>query len=82
MYERHNTTIAVFGGDPRRPIQYKGTSPSTILWGEWMLTFTFAGVAGNQVLDWVELDSEIKTAGLKHVQEKCHLPRVLLAHRL
>ena len=82
MYERHNTSIAVFGGDPKRPIQYKGTTPSTILRREWMLTFAFAGMAGNQVLGWPDLDSEIKTAGLKHVKKKCHLPHVLLAHRL
>ena len=27
----------------------------------------YKGMAGNQVLDWVELDNEIKTAGLKDV---------------
>jgi hypothetical protein len=27
----------------------------------------FPGVAGNQVAEWKELDSEIKTAGLKDV---------------
>ncbi|THH12597.1 hypothetical protein EW146_g7542 [Bondarzewia mesenterica] len=36
MFERHNTSIAVFGG-----------------------------MAGNQVLEWTDLDSEIKTAGVK-----------------
>ncbi|KAI0267472.1 hypothetical protein BC834DRAFT_822437 [Gloeopeniophorella convolvens] len=48
MNERHNTTIAVFGGRPGQNIEFKG----------WM--------AGNQVLEWTELDSEIKTAGLKN----------------
>ncbi|KAH9947801.1 hypothetical protein B0H21DRAFT_876506 [Amylocystis lapponica] len=46
MFERHNTSIAVFGGRPGDAIQYKG-------------------MAGNQVLEWVDIDSEIKTAGLK-----------------
>jgi len=30
--------------------------------------FTFAGMAGNQVLEWADLDTEIKTAGLKNVR--------------
>ncbi|KAH9053608.1 hypothetical protein EDB87DRAFT_1569255 [Lactarius vividus] len=47
MRERHNTTIAVFGGRPGRGIEFKG-------------------MAGYQVLEWTELDSEIKTAGLKN----------------
>lgn len=34
-----------------------------------MPTFDFAGVAGGQNLNWVELDTEIKTAGLKDVGE-------------
>ncbi|KAI0299451.1 hypothetical protein B0F90DRAFT_1810692 [Multifurca ochricompacta] len=46
MKERHNTTIAVFGGRPGQGIEFKG-------------------MAGNQVLEWADLDSEIKTAGLK-----------------
>ncbi|KAI0037089.1 hypothetical protein K488DRAFT_39889 [Vararia minispora EC-137] len=46
MYERHNTTIAVFGGKPGLDMEYKG-------------------MAGYQVLVWTDLDSEIKTAGLK-----------------
>ncbi|KAH9169335.1 hypothetical protein EDB89DRAFT_1985343 [Lactarius sanguifluus] len=46
MFERHQTKIAVFGGNPSQSIQFKG-------------------VAGNQVLEWVDLDTEIKTAGLK-----------------
>ena len=31
--------------------------------------FTFVGMAGNQVLEWTDLDTEIKTAGLKDVNE-------------
>ncbi|TFK31947.1 hypothetical protein BDQ12DRAFT_671469 [Crucibulum laeve] len=46
MYEKHNTTIAVFGGKPGESMEFKGMS-------------------GNQVLEWTDLDSEIKTAGLK-----------------
>jgi len=47
MWERHNTTIAVFGGRPGQSIEFKG-------------------MAGYQVLEWSDLDSEIKTAGLKN----------------
>ncbi|TFY77280.1 hypothetical protein EWM64_g6733 [Hericium alpestre] len=46
MNERHNTTIAVFGGKPGEAVEFKG-------------------MAGNQVLEWSDLDTEIKTAGLK-----------------
>jgi len=69
MFERYQTKIAVFGGNPSQPIQFMGTSPSTILQGEWMLTLAFAGTAGNQVIEWADLDTEIKTAGLKDVRE-------------
>ena len=47
-----------------------------------MFTFAFSGSAGNEVLEWVDLDSEIKTAGLKDVNKKCRLPCVLLAHHI
>ncbi|KAH9169340.1 hypothetical protein EDB89DRAFT_1908637 [Lactarius sanguifluus] len=47
MFERHQTKIAVFGGNTSQSTQFKG-------------------VAGNQVLQWVDLDTEIKTAGLKN----------------
>jgi hypothetical protein len=67
MFERHQTKIAVFGGNHSQPIQYKGTSPYTMR-EEWVLTFSFAGMAGNQVLEWADLDTEIKTAGLKDVR--------------
>ncbi|KZT08170.1 uncharacterized protein LAESUDRAFT_78851 [Laetiporus sulphureus 93-53] len=46
MYERHNTTIAVFGGKPGETMQFKG-------------------MAGEQVLEWYDIDSEIKTAQLQ-----------------
>ncbi|KZT64325.1 hypothetical protein DAEQUDRAFT_39563 [Daedalea quercina L-15889] len=46
MYERHNTTIAIFGGKPNETMQFKG-------------------MAGEQVLEWADIDSEIKTAGLQ-----------------
>jgi len=46
MFERHQTRIITFGGQPDLPIEYKG-------------------MAGMQVLEWADLDSEIKTAGLK-----------------
>jgi hypothetical protein len=68
MFERYGTKIAVFGGNLSQSIQCKGTSLSTIR-EEWMLTFAFPGSAGNQVLAWTNLDSEIKTAGLADVRE-------------
>ncbi|KAJ3552372.1 hypothetical protein NM688_g4185 [Phlebia brevispora] len=46
MFERHGTRIAIFGGKPGLPMEYKG-------------------MAGNQVLEWTDIDSEIKTANLK-----------------
>ncbi|KAH9054676.1 hypothetical protein EDB87DRAFT_1428312 [Lactarius vividus] len=47
MFERHQTKIAVFGGNPSQPIQFKG-------------------MAGGQLFQWTDLDTEIKTAGLKN----------------
>jgi hypothetical protein len=47
-----------------------------------MLTLAFAGMAGTEVFEWADLDTEIKTAGLKDVKEKCDLRHVLLAHGL
>ncbi|TFL05000.1 hypothetical protein BDV98DRAFT_281055 [Pterulicium gracile] len=47
MFEQHGTEIAVFGGRPGQPIEFKG-------------------MAGNQVLDWIYIDSEVKTAELKN----------------
>jgi len=43
MFERHQTRIITFGGQPDLPIEYKG-------------------MVGTQVLEWTDLDSEIKTA--------------------
>ena len=40
-----------------------------------MLAAVLAGMAGNQVLEWTDLDSEIKTAGLKNVSR--HVSTVL-----
>lgn len=48
MFERHNTTVAIFGGKPNETMQFKG-------------------MAGEQVLEWADIDSEIKTAGLQDV---------------
>ena len=48
MFERHATKIAIFGGKPGLPMEYKG-------------------MAGNQVLEWSDLDTEIKTANQKNV---------------
>ncbi|KAA1476881.1 hypothetical protein DENSPDRAFT_536011 [Dentipellis sp. KUC8613] len=47
MNERHNVTLAVFGGKSDINIEFKG-------------------MAGLQVLEWSDIDSEIKTAGLKN----------------
>ena len=69
MRERHNTTIAVFGGKPGENVEYKG---------RWMFhTYTvfrssfenlrFLGMAGNQVIQWRDIDTEIKSANLKDV---------------
>lgn len=70
MFERHNTKIAVFGGKPGEQVQYKGNSSFSF-----HLTVSsfhptrciFSGMAGNQVLEWYDIDTEIKSAGLKDV---------------
>jgi hypothetical protein len=67
MFERHGTKMVTFGGHPDQPIEFKGTQFAGIWRGLWELTFVLAGMAGNQVLEWSDLDSEIKTAGLKDV---------------
>lgn len=64
--------MAVFGGKPGEDVQFKGTC---ILQGSaespiacTILTMPFIlGMAGNQVLEWADLDTEIKTANLKDV---------------
>jgi hypothetical protein len=41
------------------------------------------GMAGNQVLEWTDLDSEIKTAGLKSVSTSFSAtPRISPKHRI
>ena len=73
MFERHGTKIVTFGAHLGQPMQFKGT-PFARKWrGLWELIFVFAGLAGNQVLEWHRLDSEIKTAGLKHVSGVSYL---------
>ncbi len=67
MFERHNIKIATFGGHPDQSMEFKGTSFAGIWWKLWELISVLAGMAGNQVLEWFDLDSEIKTAGLKDV---------------
>ncbi|EAU84152.2 hypothetical protein CC1G_08693 [Coprinopsis cinerea okayama7 len=46
MREKFNTKVAIVGGKPGEPMEYKG-------------------IAGNQVLEWWDLDSELKTTGAK-----------------
>ena len=72
MFERHGTKIATFGGYLDRPMEFKGTSFAATWWGSLTLMSVFAGTAGNQVLDWPDLDSDIKTAGLKNVSNGVH----------
>jgi hypothetical protein len=67
MFERHGTRIATFGGHLDQSMEFKGTSFAGIWGGLWELIFVLVGMAGNQVLEWSDLDSEIKTAGLKDV---------------
>ena len=79
MFERHNITVAVFGGRPGQSMQFKGTVHVALL-----ILFdknTATGMAGNQVLEWTDLDSEIKTAGLKNVRVTYHDISVLSAQR-
>ena len=76
MNERHNTKIAVFGGKPGENVEFKGLyafAPS----GQYSITYTenesssvrlSQGMAGNQVLEWTDLDTEIKSAKLKNVR--------------
>ena len=68
MFERHNTKTAIFGGKPGEPMQYKGlSSRNSYAAHSTELRVEHSGMAGNQVLDWVDLDTEIKTANLKNV---------------
>ena len=81
MYEHYQTKMVVFGGNQSRPIEYKGALPSCDIGGRRMLVLTglFAGMAGMQVLEWVDFDSQIKTAGLKNVKETYFLSHVSLS---
>jgi hypothetical protein len=73
MFERHDTTMVTFGGHLSQTMEFKGT-PFAGGWRElWELIFVLAGMAGNQVLEWSDLDSEIKTAGLKGVRGVSYL---------
>jgi hypothetical protein len=71
MHERHNTKIAVFGGKPGERLEYKGKcqNPETFLvLNMYVDAQLFEGMAGNQVLEWADLNSEILTAGVKNVR--------------
>jgi hypothetical protein len=82
MYELHGTKIATFGGHKDQPMEYKG-KPTVGIWrGLWELIFVLAGMAGNQVLEWKDLDSELKTAGLKDVSGVSQLSTRCFADRL
>jgi hypothetical protein len=70
MFEHHHTKMATFGGHLDRPMEFKGIYFYVTQRGVWTLMSVLAGMAGNQVLEWVDLDSEIKTAGLKQVRRK------------
>ena len=67
MLEQHNTTIAIFGGKPGEDIEFKGNCPVDLENPRNLTDHLFAGMAGNQVLEWADLDTEIKTAGVKDV---------------
>lgn len=73
MNERHNTTIAIFGGNPNQSIEFKGMHfiPAALLIRS---DNSLIGMAGNQVLEWVDIDSEIKTANLKDVRDDDLVP--------
>jgi hypothetical protein len=73
MYELHNTKMVTFGANLNKSMEYKGTSFAGIWRRLWELIFVLAGCAGNQVLEWVDLDGEIKTAGLKDVSGVSYL---------
>ncbi|PFH53432.1 hypothetical protein AMATHDRAFT_1097 [Amanita thiersii Skay4041] len=63
MNERHGTKIAVFGGKPGEQMEFKGKLMLNIK--HCSKIDTVSGMAGNQVLEWFDLDTEIKTAGVK-----------------
>ncbi|KAI9463968.1 hypothetical protein BJY52DRAFT_1401032 [Lactarius psammicola] len=63
MFERHQTKIAVFGGNPSQPIQYKGMS--RYYWESGCSRSVSQVLPGARCFEWADLDTEIKTAGLK-----------------
>lgn len=67
MYELHGTKMVTFGGHLNQSMEYKGTPFACIWRRSWEPILVLVGLAGNQVLEWFDLDSEIKTAGLKDV---------------
>ena len=67
MNERHNAKMGVFGGKPGQQMEFKGKINDSKARKE-RLTCTVSGMAGNQVLEWADLDTEIKTADLKNVR--------------
>ncbi len=70
MNERHNTSTADFGGLPGAQFEFKGTHCVSIGIGmsvPLITEYVRIGMAGNQVLEWFDIDSEIKTANLKDV---------------
>lgn len=85
MFERHDIKIATFGGYLDRSMEFKGTSFAATWWGSLTLMSVFTGTAGNQVLDWPDLDSDIKTAGLKNVSQGAHFSKqrsMTVPHRI
>lgn len=69
MNELHNTKIAVFGGKPGEDVQFKGASNQFLgdLCDPYAQNLMYSGMAGNQVLEWTDIDTEIKSANLKDV---------------
>lgn len=69
MFERHGTKIAIFGGKPGEQLQYKGLlhTLAAVMKTAYHTDTRGIGMAGNQVLEWTDLDDEIKTAGVKNV---------------
>ncbi|KAK7050013.1 hypothetical protein VNI00_005444 [Paramarasmius palmivorus] len=65
MNERLQTKIGIFGGRPGQEIEFKGMVVNALLCITDLTVSLRLGMAGNQVLEWADLDSEIKTAGLK-----------------
>ncbi|CUA67231.1 hypothetical protein RSOLAG22IIIB_07285 [Rhizoctonia solani] len=71
-YEKLGIKVITFGGNVSPPPKsadssLRLTACKTALSSKPGAPMNFNGLAGNQVLEWVDLDSEIKTAGLKNV---------------